>query len=643
MASEVTVEPSVSSGRSSTTTSQRNSHKGNHKKNQQRKNKPPYKPAYLDIIQLDIDKLKKEARRTYEIQARQNAANETIELTEEEQAVLDNRLVTSKMIDKLEDLKVKLSSPEVIRRVNYDYSCLKQHYPININEHLETHGELVTLFQQETLTLLHFFYIVRLAQKGFFTFISQSYPDVNPDALVHLCDKLVGGSLFVVKDPVKAVRSSKNAEVFEMLHKLHNGTPEAIGDGYSTTFEQVQHLIHDFIGSSQSTRNNQDPSDPLDDDNADDKASGAADLLSSFTPTFDTTNQQPPVWLVVPFDGMVDGSKKTKGHDTPSGRKNNKSKEHSRRKNDNKVEQQPINEDTHSIISSVTHNTESTESDHIHQGGTKCVTNADTDNSLVATDVPTTNGTSTTDSLSKDQDYSAEATNSTPQITTNGTDGNSEGGKDSTTASSDTDNTNDQNARNEVASTGWGDAPTTTTTSSTWTQGVEDQQQSQQQTPEQHITSTTEDKNIGNEATSTGWGDAPTTTTTPSTWTQGMEDQQESQQQTDLQQGNGWGSLNDDNTKSPVWEGKLPDELIAPGDETINGDLADSKWQTVDFDGRRANSGGGGRGRPSGYRGGGHRPFNDSGRGGGGMRRGGPGGFHNSTGWGSRPNRPRPE
>lgn len=179
----------------------------------------------------------------------------------------------------------------MIRRVSTDYQNLNNHTPVNLSEYMKAHNHLITRFQQETMTLLHLFYIVRLAQKGFFTFISQAYPDVDPDALVYLCDKLVGGSLFVVKDPVKAVRSSKKVEVFDLLHKLHIGAPEPIGGGYLTTFEQIQALIHDFIGSAMPSST----SKPIDQ-----------------SPQQPQQPQQPPIWLVVPFDGMAGGTTQSK-------------------------------------------------------------------------------------------------------------------------------------------------------------------------------------------------------------------------------------------------------------------------------------------------------------------------------------------
>jgi hypothetical protein len=158
--------------------------------------------------------------------------------------------------------------------------------------------ELTTRFEQETLTLLHFFYIVRLAQKGFFDAISQSYPEVEPGALIHLCDRLVGGSLFVVKGPTEQVRSDKRIQVFDLLQKLHDGVAEPIDDGYSTTFKQVRHLVFDFIESTTPSITQQDDQLPRY-QNLQHPQQGHSNEGSQ--------QGQSPLWVMVPFYGMVDG------------------------------------------------------------------------------------------------------------------------------------------------------------------------------------------------------------------------------------------------------------------------------------------------------------------------------------------------
>ncbi|KAI8342052.1 hypothetical protein BC941DRAFT_178854 [Chlamydoabsidia padenii] len=170
----------------------------------------------------------------------------------------------------------------------------RDHYTQPCNTQQST--ELTQRFEQETLTLLHFFYIVRLAQKGLFDIISQSYPEVEPNALVHLCDKLVGGSLFVVKDPVEKVRSEKRGQVFDLLRKLHDGAPESIADGFSTTFKQVRHLVFDFIDSTTSSSS---PFITQQSNLYQDNSIGYKDNMN------EQPQQQYPVWVMVPFQGMI--------------------------------------------------------------------------------------------------------------------------------------------------------------------------------------------------------------------------------------------------------------------------------------------------------------------------------------------------
>ncbi|ORZ18897.1 hypothetical protein BCR42DRAFT_234569 [Absidia repens] len=244
---ESTVEPPQQTENPST---HRNSRKKGQSKSRKKKSRSPYRPAYLDFIQQEIDDLKQNARHTYEIQARQNLEGE---LVDDEKTITEKRMAASTAIDKLEALKQKLDTPDMLQKSRNDYSHYHTRISDRKSDHNNTSRESAANFQQETLTLLHFFYIVRLAQKGFFTLISQQYPNVEPDALVYLCDKLVGGSLFVVKDPEEKVRSSKRNQVFDTLQKLHNGAPESIGGEFITTFEQVRHLIYDFIGSTATT------------------------------------------------------------------------------------------------------------------------------------------------------------------------------------------------------------------------------------------------------------------------------------------------------------------------------------------------------------------------------------------------------
>ncbi|KAI8145051.1 hypothetical protein BJV82DRAFT_46034 [Fennellomyces sp. T-0311] len=143
--------------------------------------------------------------------------------------------------------------------------------------------------------MLHFFYIVRLAQQGFFSVISSSFPAIEIDAIVYLCDKLVGSSLFAVKDASDQVRQAKHDDVFDLLRKLHTGANEAVGEGYSTTFRQMKDMIRTLVENSlsQAQTNSSSSNWPLAPTNA---------------PPPTTQHCAPPVFLVVPFNSMIDMS-----------------------------------------------------------------------------------------------------------------------------------------------------------------------------------------------------------------------------------------------------------------------------------------------------------------------------------------------
>ncbi|KAI9493013.1 hypothetical protein BDB00DRAFT_405215 [Zychaea mexicana] len=164
--------------------------------------------------------------------------------------------------------------------------------------------------------MLHFFYIVRLAQQGFFSVISSSFPDVEIDAIVYLCDKLVGSSLFAVKDGSTQVRETKQNAVFDLLRKLHSGSAEVVGEGYSTTFQQMKNMVHTLIESSLSQVQQQPSSSST---TANGSSSSTSDntqqqeqqqwpLAPPNAPPPTTQHCAPPVWLVVPFNSMIDMS-----------------------------------------------------------------------------------------------------------------------------------------------------------------------------------------------------------------------------------------------------------------------------------------------------------------------------------------------
>ncbi|ORZ18898.1 hypothetical protein BCR42DRAFT_234567 [Absidia repens] len=210
-----------------------------------------------------------------------------------------------------------------------------------------------------------------------------------------------------------------------------------------------------------------------------------------------------------------------------------------------------------------------------------------------------------------------------------------------TTASSSSTSTTTNVGDQEEVTSGWGAAPSFSspaTASSAWTQGIlPEKQHEEAEKPAPTPAAAAE----GEE--------------TAASWAKVADDTGSGEDSS-----NGWGSPATGDHSPPVWEGKLPDDLVTPGDETISGDVSESKWQPIsDYEQRRMM--GGGRGGSSsggrGYRGGGggpgsgfgqgrggggYRSYGDGGSGrGGGMRRG-PGGPGSGTGW-NKARSPRPE
>ncbi|KAI9313287.1 hypothetical protein BX666DRAFT_764605 [Dichotomocladium elegans] len=123
--------------------------------------------------------------------------------------------------------------------------------------------------------MLHFFYMVRLAQKGFFSLVPDMFAGIEMEAIVYFCDRLVGSSLFL------APNNNPEQQVFNLLRKLHDGVDEPVGPNYTTTYSQIRHAVQHAI-----------------------KASLNPPLHPSEQQSVNTL--QPPVWVVVPFNSMID-------------------------------------------------------------------------------------------------------------------------------------------------------------------------------------------------------------------------------------------------------------------------------------------------------------------------------------------------
>ncbi|KAI8384402.1 uncharacterized protein BYT42DRAFT_259616 [Radiomyces spectabilis] len=238
--------------------------------------------AHLTVIQQQMEDLASQLRQAEEARTKVEAGEK---ITEQEQVSIDKRSATSAALEQLQALYAKLSSPDMLG----DTASKKKEEDKKVASTSKRSPEYE---QQRSLTLLHFFYIVRLAQQGFFTIISSVYPRLEPLAIVHLCDKLVGGSLFAAKDLSEEVRLSKRKEVFSLLRKLNDGVDEPIDEGFVTTFREIREIIHHLIDNSL-------------DASSDPQRAGWTQRMP--TPQSSTPSSQ-PLLVVVPYNSMIDTS-----------------------------------------------------------------------------------------------------------------------------------------------------------------------------------------------------------------------------------------------------------------------------------------------------------------------------------------------
>lgn len=366
----------------------------------------------------------------------------------------------------------------------------------------------------------------------------------------------------MVKDPTEQVRSDKRIQVFDLLQKLHHGVAEPIDDGYSTTFKQVRHLVFDFIESTTPSITQQD-----------DQLSRYQNLRHPQQGHNNEGSQQgqSPLWVMVPFHGMVDGPLFQGTSSTPIGKL---------------IKLNLISHFLTFNLLATAQQISKRDSSHDKNGK--------------RTDVKTTTGND--DSTTSPSVYKIS--------TSEHKSGLSGSPKDTKSSISSKFLKHTDTKTNHEYNTG--DLHSTTDNSILISSGLEHLAQTHP-TPAK----TTALSDHSTEETSSGWTSTLAITSSTSSWSQGNDRKQD--ETTD----DGWGSPPLDNTPTdpPAWGGKLPDELVNPGDETISGDVLERSWQTTDQSSRR-----GGRGRPSGFRGrGGYRSYGEgfrgSSRGRGGPRR----------------------
>jgi hypothetical protein len=145
--------------------------------------------------------------------------------------------------------------------------------------------------------LIRFFYLVRLAQQGFFYLIAGVYPYLEPQAITFLCDKMVGSTLYASRASLDIERKNHRNLVREIVRKLHLELDEPVADGFKTTYKQIMQAIHSLADQSVV----QHPPAQQEDDDEEEKVP-----KTNLQPA--KAQAIPPIWVVMPYSSMMDGA-----------------------------------------------------------------------------------------------------------------------------------------------------------------------------------------------------------------------------------------------------------------------------------------------------------------------------------------------
>ncbi|CEG83242.1 hypothetical protein RMATCC62417_17200 [Rhizopus microsporus] len=204
------------------------------------------------FLDNEIESLREKVREAYRILAKKDMGHIP---TEEENQVVEEYAVNKKLIARLEAIKEDA--------VGYKP---KRFYK-----------------EQDFFSTLQFFYLVRLAQQGYFGIISEKYPALEPLAVRYLCDKLITASLYAVGSDEK-LKSANSQIIFDIITALTRERDEPVGPGFKTTFKYISSAIKDLI-----------------------KQTG---LQHQPLPTTEIQSKpmdhSPQVWIMMPYTSMID-------------------------------------------------------------------------------------------------------------------------------------------------------------------------------------------------------------------------------------------------------------------------------------------------------------------------------------------------
>ncbi|KAG2205578.1 hypothetical protein INT47_005953 [Mucor saturninus] len=201
-------------------------------------------------MRQEIDAIRTKVRAAYTLEAQINVCN--YKPTEEELELISERSFNTKLLEKLEAIY------------------------FDSNKTTDTPRAVDNRLYRENLVMLHFFYLVRLAQQGFLYMISGAYPDLEPEAVIYLCDKMVGASVYAERYQHKSDKNDFKRVAYRLMRDLVEEKDEPVAEGFKTTFKQIVDVIQSLIFQA-SDREQQ-----------------------------SNTTTIPPIWVVMPNVSMLD-------------------------------------------------------------------------------------------------------------------------------------------------------------------------------------------------------------------------------------------------------------------------------------------------------------------------------------------------
>lgn len=122
--------------------------------------------------------------------------------------------------------------------------------------------------------------------------ISGAYPDVEPEALIYLCDKLVGASIYAERTAHEIEKKAFRATAYRLMRNLVARENIPIAQGFKTTYKQIMDIVQDLIYQSLGPNPSKEEEKAVEEETDASKKSIPANV--------------PPLWVVMPHIGMMD-------------------------------------------------------------------------------------------------------------------------------------------------------------------------------------------------------------------------------------------------------------------------------------------------------------------------------------------------